>query len=357
MAFVLACLAGLAAAIPHASSSASPASSSLATPTAPHCKHLPDGTLPSPTPIDFHFSGNVRTHYIAAEEIDWDYAPSGWDNWLSVPIHLSPRAQDADYTSTSLGTKWRKAVYRGYTDASFVEKTEEPAWQGLQGPTIRAEVGDMVEILFTNKMSTHYASMHSMGLSYSKANEGSIYEFGNDTHTADAVPPGGCVLYKWVVPESAAPSKGEPATTHAYHSFISVQEDFNAGLVGLQMTYQRGMMAETMRRYREFPVLLQGIDESASFLAAANAQRDGQKNATVDYESSFSELRQYGNESVWKPQMTNLLSSTKFDAAPEFYALNGYVFGNLPTFEMCLNDEVIWYVYGEYLLRLPLKYT
>ena len=101
MAFVLACLAGLAAAIPHASSaSASPASSSLATPTPLHCKHLPDGTLPSPTPIDFHFSGNVRTHYIAAEEIDWDYAPSGWDNWLSVPIHLSPRAQDADYTST-----------------------------------------------------------------------------------------------------------------------------------------------------------------------------------------------------------------------------------------------------------------
>ena len=46
--------------------------------------------------------------------------------------------------------------------------------------------------------------------------------------------------------------------------------------------------------------------------------------------------------------MTSLLSSTKFDAAPEFYALNGYVFGNLPTFEMCLNDEVIWYVYGEY---------
>jgi hypothetical protein len=43
-----------------------------------------DGRLPSPTPSDFHFSGNVRRYYIAAEEVEWDYAPTGWDNWLGV---------------------------------------------------------------------------------------------------------------------------------------------------------------------------------------------------------------------------------------------------------------------------------
>jgi hypothetical protein len=47
------------------------------------CPQL-DGKLPSSTPSDFHFSGNVRRYYIAAEEFEWDYAPTGWDNWLGV---------------------------------------------------------------------------------------------------------------------------------------------------------------------------------------------------------------------------------------------------------------------------------
>jgi hypothetical protein len=32
----------------------------------------------------FNFSGTIRRYYVAAEEIEWDYAPSGWDNWLGV---------------------------------------------------------------------------------------------------------------------------------------------------------------------------------------------------------------------------------------------------------------------------------
>lgn len=336
-------LIGIAAAVPQASS---PASSPTPTPTPARC-HL-NGQLPSPTPVDFHFSGNVRTYYIAAEEIEWDYAPSGWDNWLSLPLKLSPRADAGDYNDFSIGTKWHKAVYREYTDASFTERTAQPAWQGIQGPTIRAEVGDMVEILFVNRLRTHYASMHSMGLSYSKNSEGAVYEFANETVTGDAVPPkGGCWVYKWMVPESSAPNQNEPAIMHSYHSYVSIQEDLNAGLLGPQITYQRGKMNETRARYHEFPVLLQGMDESKSALAAVNARRVG-RNITVDYQGTFSELRKYGNESVWKPQMTTLLSSMKFDDAPTFQIMNGYVLGNLPTFEMSVNDEAIWFVWGEY---------
>ena len=92
------------------------------------CAQGLNGQLPNQTPIDFHFSGNVRQYYIAAEEVIWDYAPMGWDNWLGLPIDLSPRAQAAGYTQ--YGTKWSKAVYRGYTDASFTVKTPQPEWQG-----------------------------------------------------------------------------------------------------------------------------------------------------------------------------------------------------------------------------------
>jgi hypothetical protein len=48
------------------------------------CTATLDGRLPAFTPTNFHFSGNVRRYYIAAEEMEWDYAPTGWDNWLGV---------------------------------------------------------------------------------------------------------------------------------------------------------------------------------------------------------------------------------------------------------------------------------
>lgn len=39
-----------------------------------------DGKLPSIIPSNFNFSGNVRTYYIQAEQVTWDYTPTGWDN-------------------------------------------------------------------------------------------------------------------------------------------------------------------------------------------------------------------------------------------------------------------------------------
>jgi hypothetical protein len=50
----------------------------------PLCSATLDGRLPAFTPSNFHFSGNVRRYYIATEEVEWDYAPTGWDNWLGV---------------------------------------------------------------------------------------------------------------------------------------------------------------------------------------------------------------------------------------------------------------------------------
>lgn len=48
------------------------------------CAQQMDGKLPSVTPSGFNFSGNVRRYYVAAEEVEWNYAPTGWDNWLGV---------------------------------------------------------------------------------------------------------------------------------------------------------------------------------------------------------------------------------------------------------------------------------
>lgn len=82
--------------------------------------------------------------------------------------------------------------------------------------------------MFLNKLQTYYATMHSMGLSYTKFDEGSDYpnntapgqnvslpETGAVPPTAlnieQGVRPGDCVVYKWMVDDSAGPPEGELA--------------------------------------------------------------------------------------------------------------------------------------------------
>ena len=327
----------------NAGTTPNPSVSSLAS-----CAASMNNALPSPTPSDFHFSGTIRRYYVAAEEITWDYAPTGWDNWMGVPFNVSPRAQMAGYVEA--GTKWQKALYRGYTDATFTTPLPQPPWQGMQGPTLRSEVGDMIEILFVNRLSSNYASMHSMSLAYTKDDEGSVYPNNtlpgqeSPSDPGDAVPPGGCVVYKWMVNEGSAPPAGQPSDTHAYHAYVTLEEDLDAGLIGPQIVYQRGMMNTTMAKYREFLLLYMAFDESMSFMSAINARQS----LGGEVENAFPDDldgRNYGNYSIWHPQLVNLMSSGRI-RAPTFYTLNGYVFANNPWFKMCKDDKVIWYFYG-----------
>ncbi|KAI7720420.1 Cupredoxin [Hortaea werneckii] len=311
-----------------------------------------NGILPSPTPSGYVFSGNVRKYYVAAEEVEWNYAPTGWDNWLGVPLSASPRAQMSGTTA---------------------HESLQPPWQGTLGPTLRSEVGDLVEIMFVNRLSQNYASMHSMGLSYTKYDEGSAYPNntapGQEVNLpdAEAVPPGGCVIYKWFVDEVSGPPAGQPAVALSYHSYVALQQDTNAGLIGPQIVYAPGQMAATMAKYREFPLLYMIYNEGASFLSGQNA-------AALNNEKSPSENSSYlsdsgvmsghgpykpsqggnlgsvnsgnlnlGNESVWTPQFMNIAGANRFDGAPSIHSMNGYIFANNPMFEMCLGDNVIWY--------------
>lgn len=135
-------------------------------------------------------------------------------------MNKSPRAQAfVEYNTTYL-----KSLYRGYTDQSFSTPSVQPAWQGTQGPTVRAEVGDLIEIMFVNNLSQNYATIHSMGLAYTKKYEGSDYPINGEagknqsTRLSNAVPPapkgiqpGDCVVYKWFVDDSAGPNDGTPA--------------------------------------------------------------------------------------------------------------------------------------------------
>jgi hypothetical protein len=234
-------------------------------------------------------------------------------------------------------------------------------------------VGDLVEIMFVNRLSENYASMHSMGLSYTKYDEGSVYS--NNTSPdqqvnlpdAEAVPPGGCVIYKWFVDEVSGPPAGQPAVARSYHSYVALQQDTNAGLIGPQIVYASGQMTATMAKYREFPLLYMIYNERDSFLSGRNAAALENGNSSAKDPSNMSgsgvisshgsekpsqgvnlgnvnsDILSLGNKSVWQPQLMNIAGADHFDGAPSFHSMNGYVFANNPTFEMCLGDNVIWY--------------
>jgi hypothetical protein len=292
-------------------------------------------------PSNFDFSGNVRTYYVAAEEVLWDYAPTGWDNWLGVPFNDSIRAMNAGYVSA--GTTLVKALYRGYTDTTFTQRTDQAPTLGTQGPILRAEVGDMAQILFSNRLPEHHASKHSTGMPYGKSNEGSDHP--NTTTSGahsfseqEAIPPGGCVVYKWLVGSEQAPSPGEASALFAYHSFVNFESDVNAGLVGPQIIYNRENMSTTMAATHEFPILYNIYNEATSFLAATNAQLKGTNSSndavTLLYASP-------GNQSFWITELVNMPTvSLSASDAPASHTINGYVFSNGPPIEVEVVSEL-----------------
>ena len=59
---------------------------------------------------------STHTYYVAADEITWDYAPTGMDQIRGIPMDSArPELRQPGRFRTAV----KKAVYREYTDASF----------------------------------------------------------------------------------------------------------------------------------------------------------------------------------------------------------------------------------------------
>lgn len=130
----------------------------------------------------------THTYYIAADPVNWNYAPHGRN------LAGLPQVQGSEEPAPTNVT-YRKVMYREYTDATFTQlKPRAPEWEhlGILGPLIRAEVGDTVVIHFKNN-SYNMATMHPHGLTYDKASEGALYLDGTEGNDKkdDAVPYGG----------------------------------------------------------------------------------------------------------------------------------------------------------------------
>lgn len=64
-------------------------------------------------------TASVREYFIAAESVQWDYAPGS----VNQCYNRSYSEEEAAFTTGGLGTKYLKALYVGYTDGTFTTKS------------------------------------------------------------------------------------------------------------------------------------------------------------------------------------------------------------------------------------------
>ena len=94
----------------------------------------------------------TRTYFIAADEVEWNYAPLGHNGITGEPFGDQENTFVANGPDR-IGSTYRKALYREYTDASFTTLKPRPAadaYLGFLGPVIHAQVGDTLKIVFRN---------------------------------------------------------------------------------------------------------------------------------------------------------------------------------------------------------------
>lgn len=237
-------------------------------------------------PMNDVYAPRVRTYYVAAEKVVWDYAPTGRDlmNDVAVP---SPWGDQTVYD---------KVRYVEYTDDSFKTKKSQDSHLGILGPIIRGVEGDTIKVVFRNNAEKPY-SMHPHGLEYDKYNEGIA-----------SVNPGESFTYEWKVTEQSLPSKAEGGSKlWIYHSHVDSVQDVYDGLMG--------------------PIIV----TKAEF-----ANEDG---TPSDVDKEFVNMYFVFDESE------DGMSEEEAEGHL-MHAINGYVFANLPGLEMKKDTNVRWHLFA-----------
>ncbi|NWX26237.1 HPHL1 protein, partial [Notiomystis cincta] len=147
--------------------------------------------------------GAMRLYYIAAEEVEWDYA----SNKSSAPNIYNISSNEERYSTQ------KTVVGTGHTYSGGETSKHSALITGIfclnLGPLLHAEVGDSVLIVFKNKASRPYSiSAHG------------IEEVGCEEQPETPITlPGEINTYRWNVPERSGPGKTDPnCITWVYYS-------------------------------------------------------------------------------------------------------------------------------------------
>nr|XP_013039971.2 coagulation factor V [Anser cygnoides] len=260
-------------------------------------------------------------YFIAAEEVTWDYAPNIPD---SLDRHY--KAQHLDNFSNLIGKKYKKAIFRQYTDGTFTKRLENPRPKetGILGPTIRAQLNDKVKIVFKNKASRPY-SIYFHGVTLSKNAEGANYPLdptSNDTQSK-GIQPGKTYTYEWQIAKTDQPTaRDAQCITRLYHSAVDIERDIASGLIGPLLICKSEALTQ------------KGVQKKA----------DGEQHAMF---AVFDENKSWYIEDNIKDYCSNPASVKRDD--PKFYnsnimhTINGYVSDSSEILGFCQDNVVQWH--------------
>ncbi|XP_069723777.1 coagulation factor V [Phaenicophaeus curvirostris] len=263
-------------------------------------------------------------YFIAAEEVTWDYAPSIPDS-----LDRQYRAQHLDNFSNLIGKKYKKAIFRQYTDASFTKRLENPRPKetGILGPVIRAQLNDKVKIVFKNKASRPY-SIYFHGVTLSKSAEGADYPLdptGNGTQSK-GIEPGKTYTYEWTIAKTDQPTaRDAQCITRLYHSAVDIERDIASGLIGPLLICKSEALTQ------------KGVQKKA----------DGEQQAMF---AVFDENKSWYLEDNIKEYCSTPASVKRDD--PKFYnsnimhTINGYVSDSSEILGFCQDSVVQWHFFS-----------
>ena len=221
---------------------------------------------------------------------------------------------------------YTKALYREYTDATFTREkpvTNDTLHLGVLGPFIRAEVGDLVEVVFKNMASRPY-SIHAQGLKYNKISEGMRYKDGSSSSSGDSVQPGSTYVYRWEVPASSGPAHNEANCKNLmYYSALDPIRDTYSGLAGPIVVCRKNILDSQGRRRdsieKEFAILFQAFNENESWYLNKNIQENCPMADT---------------------------STAEFEESNMYDSVNGLVYDNVRGLTARVGENIAWYVMG-----------
>ncbi|XP_012589373.1 PREDICTED: hephaestin isoform X1 [Condylura cristata] len=259
----------------------------------------------------------ARIYYIMAEEVEWDYCP---DRSWELAWHNQPQKDSYGHIFLSnkdglLGSRYKKAVFREYTDGTFripVPRAGANKHLGILGPLLRGEVGDILTVVFKNNASRPY-SVHANGV------------LESDIGWPLAAQPGEVLTYQWKIPERSGPGPNDSAcVSWIYHSAVDPIKDLYSGLVGPLAICQKGILKPDGRRSdmdREFALLFLIFDENQSWYLEENVATHGPQ----------------------EPGRVNLQDET-FLESNKMHAINGKLYANLKGLTMYQGERVTWYM-------------
>ncbi|XP_047462058.1 ferroxidase HEPHL1 [Mugil cephalus] len=262
----------------------------------------------------------IVQYFISAEEIEWDYSPErAWEREKhGSTLQDSPGDEFLEKRKNRIGSRYKKVVYREYTDDTFsVQKKRQENQQHLEilGPIIKAEVGEQIVITFKNKASRNY-SITAHGV---KASGSHI-----------PLKPGFIMELTWDIPESSGPGTSDPnCISYAYYSGVNFIKDMYSGLLGPLVICRRGTLSagDGPDRQRtdvdkEFALLFMVHDENLSWYLHDN-------------------IRQYlgVDPHTFTPD-------EHFEESNLMHGINGKLYGNLHGLVMMQGQKVDWYLLG-----------